>query len=160
MLTSQNGSPGLGVGRGFQRDSRGSPGRAISLSPQTSRGQVWPSWGQTHMRHMSSREPLHSYQEACYVCECSSCGHQDGHGPVAPVAHAVVEVPGGRRAEVRPPLSQGSRAVSALRKLQVGNHKQPFPALYRQSVFPLSTVKPTSSAHSESKKQKSPESPF
>lgn len=89
---------------------------------------------------MSPREPLHPYQEACDVCECGSRGHQDGHGPVAPVAHAIVEVPGGRRAEVRPPQSQGSRTVSALRKLQVGNHKQRFPALYQCFLYQQSSL--------------------
>lgn len=38
-----------------------------------------------------------TYQEACDVGEGSSCGHEDGHRPVTPVAHAVVEVPAGKR---------------------------------------------------------------
>ena len=33
------------------------------------------------------------YQKARNVSEGGGCGHEDGHGPVAPVAHSVVEVP-------------------------------------------------------------------
>ena len=36
------------------------------------------------------------YLEASDVSEGSCCGHEDGHGPVTPVAHAVIEVPARR----------------------------------------------------------------
>lgn len=102
---------------------------------------------------MSPGELLHTYQEACDVCEGSSCGHEDGHRPVAPVAHAVVEVPGGKRgAVVRPPLghclANGARIILVLTQLLMRSHKQAFPIPYWQSVLPLGSVMPTSGGHS------------
>lgn len=44
------------------------------------------------------------YQEARDVSEGGGCRHEDGHRPVTPVTHAVIEVPaGGEGAGLRPP---------------------------------------------------------
>lgn len=90
---------------------------------------------------MNPREPLHTYQESCDVREGRSCSHEDGHGPVAPVTHMVVEVPGGERgAEVRPP--PGHSPVKKLgsswfsRSYSWGATSKPFPYHMAIRAFP------------------------
>lgn len=64
------------------------------------------SMGQASLHESRATCPLRQrhYQEARDVSEGGGCRHEDGHRPVTPVTHAVIEVPaGGEGAGLRPP---------------------------------------------------------